>query len=135
MKTLPLILVSTFGLLSGVAAADQSAIEAKNKSTFAVENNARNPFWPIGFKPATSAAHATGPGVDVPLNAFVLSSITLDQNGARFAIMNGKTMGEGQQFNLQAGTQVYQLKVKRIEDGRVVLSQQDREIVVPLRRK
>ena len=44
-------------------------------------------------------------------------------------------MQEGQQFGLQVGTQVYQVMVKRIEDGRVILGRRDEEIVVPLRRK
>ena len=135
MRTLALAFIATLTGLCASRAAEQPPIEVKNKSSFQIENNAHNPFWPIGFKPSATMAHASAPGGDVPLNAFVLSSITLDQSGARFAIMNGKTMGEGQQFNLQAGTQVYQLKVKRIEDGRVILAQQDREIVVPLRRK
>ena len=135
MKSFALALVATFALLSALPAAEESPVEVKNKSSFQIENNGHNPFWPIGFKPSTTVAHATGAGVDVPLTAFVLSSITLDQSGARFAIINGKTMGEGQQFNMQVGSQAYQLKVKRIEDGRVVLSSQDREVVVPLRRK
>jgi hypothetical protein len=72
--------------------------------------------------------------LDIPLSAFLLTSVTLDQ-GAHFAIINGKSMKEGQQFTLQAGSQTYQLMLKTIEDGRVILTCQDREIVVPLRRK
>ena len=101
-----------------------------------MENNGRNPFWPIGWKPAAKVA---GPGVehagpDIPLAAFVVSSITLEQ-GARFAIVNGKIMQEGQQFGLQLGNQTYQVTVKSIEDGRVILARRDQEIIVPLRRK
>jgi hypothetical protein len=44
-------------------------------------------------------------------------------------------MSEGQQFGLQLGTQIYQVTVKRIEDGQVILGRRDEEIVVPLRRK
>ena len=44
-------------------------------------------------------------------------------------------MQEGQQFGLQLGTQMYQVLLKKIEDGRVILSRHDQEIVVPLRRK
>ena len=56
----------------------------------------------------------------------------LDQ---RFAILNGKAMQEGQQFGLQYGNQVYQITLRSIEDGQVILVYQDNEIVVPLRRK
>ena len=63
-----------------------------------------------------------------------LTSITVD-HGTRFAIINGKAMQEGQVFGLQLGNQTYQLTVKAIEDGRVILARRDQEIMVPLRRK
>ena len=44
-------------------------------------------------------------------------------------------MQEGQQFGLQLGNQTYQITVKSIQDGQVVLLRRDEEIVVPLRRK
>jgi hypothetical protein len=111
-------------------------IELKNKSSFTMDGSGRNPFWPIGWKPvvrpqATTTEH-TGP--EILPTAFVVSSITLDQ-GARYAIINGKVMAEGQQFGLQLGNQTYQLTVKAIEDGRVILARRDQEIIVPLRRK
>ena len=49
--------------------------------------------------------------------------------------VNGKIMGEGQQFGLQIGSQTYQITVKSIGDGQVILSRRDSEIAVPLRRK
>jgi hypothetical protein len=70
----------------------------------------------------------------VPAGAFLVSTITVD-GATHFAIINGKSMNEGQQFGLQVGTQVYQVFVKRIEDGRVILGRGEEEIVVPLRRK
>ena len=117
-------------------ATDQPAIELKNKSAFTVGAGSRNPFWPIGFKPTPRVGRggADRAGGDVPSGAFLVTTITLDA-GARFAIINGKTMLEGQQFGLQLGAQTYQITVKRIEDGRVILSRRDQEIVVPLRRK
>ena len=44
-------------------------------------------------------------------------------------------MQEGQQFGLQVGNQTYQITLKAIEDGRVILARRDQEIVVLLRRK
>jgi hypothetical protein len=112
------------------------AIELKKKSSFTMDASGRNPFWPIGWKPVvrpqTTTTEHTGP--DILPSAFVLSSVTLD-HGAKFAIINGKVMQEGQQFGLQLGNQTYQLTVKAIEDGRVVLARRDQEIIVPLRRK
>jgi len=112
---------------------DQAVI-LKNKSEFKMDAATRNPFWPIGYKPAGKVATGGSEQGEVPPGAFVVSSITLDGT-AKFAIINGKPMSEGQQFGLQVGTQVYQVSVKRIEDGRVILGRRDEEIVVPLRRK
>ena len=137
MKTILAFL--TLGAVSFAAVRAQDAppqIELKNKSAFTMDGSGRNPFWPIGWKPVarpqTNTTEHTGP--EIQPSAFVVSSITLDQ-GARFAIINGKPMTEGQQFGLQLGSQTYQLTVKRIEDGRVILARRDMEIMVPLRRK
>lgn len=118
-----------------VRAADQPPIDLKKKSAFTADNK-RNPFWPIGWKPAPKTATATEPqaGPEIPESAFVLSSITVD-NGTRFAIVNGKPMQEGQVFGLQLGNQTYQLTLKVIEDGRVILDRRGQQIVVPLRRR
>jgi len=144
MKTLLVILTLGAIALPSVRAEDAPApapastptIELKNKSTFTMDASGRNPFWPIGWKPvarpqANTTEHS---GPDILPSAFVVSSITLD-HGARFAIINGKVMEEGQQFGLQLGTQTYQLTVKSIQDGQVILARRDQEIVVPLRRK
>jgi hypothetical protein len=122
------------------AAAAPPTLELKNKSSFAITDNGRNPFWPIGWKPAAKVATNTaaitepaGPAVDA--SAFVVSSIVMDPR-ARFAIVNGKAMSEGQVFGLQLGSATYQMTVKAIEDGRVILVRgRDQEIVVPLRRR
>ena len=122
---------------SSIVLADETTtIELKHKSSFNVEAGERNPFWPIGWKPApkiakTGAEHA---GPAIPPSSFVVSSITLDPR-AHYAIINGRTMGEGQQFGLQLGTQIYQITVKAINDGHVVLLRHDQEIIVSLRRK
>jgi len=123
-------------------AADQRAanqppkVELKRVSTFASDSVTRNPFWPIGFKPVakvtSSGIDHTGP--EIPVTAFSVTSIALD-SGARFAIINGKAMSEGQQFGLKYGSQIYQITVKAIQDGQVILARRDQEIAVPLRRK
>jgi len=118
---------------SAVLADETPTVELKHKSSFNVGANERNPFWPIGWKPAPKLAK-NGAGPAIPPSSFVVSSITLDPK-AHYAIINGRTMGEGQQFGLQLGTQIYQITVKTINDGHVVLLRHDQEIVVPLRRK
>ena len=113
---------------------ESAPIVTKNKSSFNIDPGARSPFWPISWKPTGKVANGGTNQGEVPPGAFVVSTITLD-GATRFAIINGKSMSEGQQFGLQVGTQVYQVTIKRIEDGRVILGRRDEEIVVPLRRK
>ena len=113
---------------------DDSVIALKNKSSFTMDAGTRSPFWPISWKPTGKVASGGTDQGEVPPGAFLVSTITLD-GATRFAIINGKSMSEGQVFGLQVGTQVYQVTVKRIEDGHVVLGRRDEEIIVPLRRK
>ena len=113
---------------------EPAPIAVKNKSSFAMDAGTRSPFWPISWKPTGKVASGGTDQGDVPPGAFLVSTITLD-GATHFAIINGKTMSEGQTFGLQVGTQIYQVTVKRIEDGRVILARRDQEIVVPLRRK
>jgi hypothetical protein len=124
-----------FIICTGVAFADETApIKLKHKSSFNFESGERNPFWPIGWKPAPKLAKNEHAGPAVPASAFVVSTIVLDPK-ARYAIINGRVMGEGQQFGLQIGSTVHQITVKSVEDGHVVLVRGDQEIVVALRRK
>jgi hypothetical protein len=134
MKTL--LTICVLALLSPVCsrAEQPTTVELKNKSAFTMEASGRNPFWPIGWKPVARASTNDHSGPEIQPSAFTVSSITVDKGG-RFAIINGKAMQVGQQFGLQLGTQTYQLTVKAIEDGRVILSRRDEEIIVPLRRK
>ena len=135
MKTL-LTLASVILIALQCARGDEPiAIELKNKSSFTMDASGRNPFWPIGWKPVARTQNTVEHvGPDILPSAFVVSSITVD-NGTRFAIINGKPMQEGQVFGLQLGSQTYQLTVKKIEDGQVILAMRDQEISVPLRRK
>ena len=117
-------------------AAETPKVDLKTKSSFKMDVGSRSPFWPIGWKPVAkiSRTDTDQAGPDIPPSSFAVSSITLGQGG-HFAIINGKIMQEGQQFGLQIGTQTYQITVKSIEDGQVVLSRRGSDIVIPLRRK
>lgn len=135
MKAIALACIAMVAAAPLLRAEEAAAIELKTKSAFVMEQSSRNPFWPIGWKPALKANNTTEQaGPEIATSAFLVSSITMDV-GARFAIINGKTMQEGQVFGLQMGNQTYQITVKAIEDGRVVLLRRDQEIAVPLRRK
>ena len=114
------------------------ALEVKNKPAFTMEGNGRNPFWPIGWKPTPKIGNAEPnepAGPQVHPDVFLVSSIVMDPR-ARFAIINGKVMNEGQVFGLQMGTSTYQITVKSSQDGQGVLVRgRDQEIVGPLRRR
>jgi hypothetical protein len=132
--TSTILILASLTLARASSAEEPVAIELKHKSSFTMDASGRNPFWPIGWKPVARVQTTEHTGPDILPSAFVVSSITLD-HGAHFAIINGKVMQEGQQFGLQLGNQTYQLTVKSIEDGRVILARRDQEIIVPLRRK
>ena len=134
MKTLLTISFLAFLSLTCTRADEATVIDLKHKSTFTMDASGRNPFWPIGWKPVAKISKTEHAGSEIQSAAFVVSSITLDK-GAHYAIINGKAMQEGQQFGLQIGTQTYQVTVKAIEDGQVILMRRDLEIIVPLRRK
>jgi hypothetical protein len=133
MKTFSLLFALLMLGREAVLAADKTLVDEKNQSVFAMEPNERNPFWPIGWKPAAKAGPETA-GPEIPASVFLVSSITMGQR-ERFAIINGKVMQEGQQFGLQMGNQTYQITLKEIQDGQVVLLRRDEEIIAPLRRK
>ena len=134
MKNLLLAFCLTSLLLTAARAGDAvTAIELKKKSTFDAAN-ARDPFWPIGWKRPSPKNPNADAGPDLSPNAFALTSVTTGAGG-HFAILNGKIIQEGQQFGLQLGTQVYQVTLRTIEDGQVILVWQDNEIIVPLRRR
>jgi hypothetical protein len=137
MKILFSLLLTLILAAPALFGADEPArVAIKNKSSFNLDAGTRNPFSPIGWKPTGRVASGGGGASqgEVPPGAFVVSTITLD-GATHFAIINGKSMGEGQQFGLQVGAQIYQVTVKRIEDGQVILTRNNEEIVVPLRRK
>ena len=135
MRPFALVLVLLMAA-ADIRAAEPAKLEVKSKSSFKMDNGSRSPFWPIGWKPTAKISHSEvdHAGTDISPTAFAVTSITLGAGG-HFAIINGKIMQEGQQFGLQIGSQTYQITVKAIEDGQVVLSRRDTEIVVPLRRK
>lgn len=131
---LPAFCLTSLLLLGAVRAGNSvPAIELKRKSTFDA-TDARDPFWPIGWKKPGPKSASSGAGPDLSPASFSLTSVTMGA-GTHFAILNGKIMQEGQQFGLQFGTQIYQVTLRAIQDGQVVLAYQDAEIIVPLRRK
>src|ERR1051325_3891361 len=89
MKALLPILVLIGLAMDGAQAEDPAPIKLKNKSSFTMDAGGRNPFWPIGFKPAAKLNTNQHAGGDVQAGNFSGTSITFDKGG-RFAIINEK---------------------------------------------
>lgn len=111
---------------------------AKTHSSFNAPADARNPFWPIGWKKPTVKEPTGEPSApaapQLTAAAFVLTSVAVEKD-TRFAIINGKVMREGQHIGVQMGAQTYEVVLKTIEDGQVILETKQQELIVPLRRK
>src|SRR5689334_3729611 len=133
MKKIFLTACLTSLLFGAIDAAEKEAtIELKQKSSFDAADG-RDPFWPIGWK-KPGPKSTTGAGPAIAPDSFALTSVTMGA-GPHFAILNGKIMQEGQQFGLALNKEIYQVTLRTIEDGRVILAYQGGEVVVPLRRK
>ena len=132
MKNLLLGFCLTSFLLPTLRAVEPvPTIELKNKSTFDASDG-RDPFWPIGWKRPGPKSSSSGP--DLSPGSFSLTSVTMGA-GARYAILNGTIVREGEQFGLKFGKNVYHVTLQAIQDGKVILAYQGSEITVPLRRK
>lgn len=118
----------------------------KNKSVFsAVAEDQRAPFWPIGWikrKPMEMTAAPTRvietPKVVLDEKSFKVTSILL--GNPSLAIVNGRTYSEGEFLRTPrvAGAAATaagpRTRVYRINDGHVVLQNQDQLITVSLQR-
>ncbi len=135
MKTFLIALCLTSLLITARAEEGKApaVITLKHKSGFDA-TDVRNPFWPIGWKKPVAAKSSDAEAAPaLTPDAFTLTSLATG-SGSRFAILNGKVMQEGQVFGLQFGSQVYQVTVKAIQDGQVILSYEGGDVVVLLRR-
>jgi hypothetical protein len=108
--------------------------EVKNRSTFVFEEQARNPFLPIGWvKPKHALIEQAVAGAVLKPEDFLLSSILLGR--VPLAVINGKAYTEGDVAPIAVGEKKVLVKVEEITDGEVVLSYLDRDIRIPLKRR
>lgn len=115
-------------LILGAARAASAEGEAskeyvlKHRSEYAVADDARNPFWPIGFKPVPAAPNAPqGPVVEAPPEVrpemFVVTTISLEKD-APLAVINGRTHGIGDRLPVDSSGREF-VTVRKITDGAV----------------
>ena len=119
--------------------------EVKVQSTFALPDDARRPFWPIGWvKPsATPDQPQVQPMKVAPLSPDDFSVTSVLLGNPSLAVINGRAYGEGETIRMPkaaadkgaAGKARGRVRVARILDGRVVLQSTDGQSVeVTLRR-
>ena len=127
------VCLTTLWFAPARAADPPPSIQLNKKSSFDAVD-VRDPFWPIGWKKPTQQSGSSEIGPALTPESFSLTSVTMGA-GPHFAILNGKIMQEGQQFGLALNREIYQVTLRTIADGQVILTYQGGEIVVPLRRK
>jgi len=94
----------------------------KRQSEFKPAQAERNPFWPIGWKPAKAIANnqAVAPATNIPPSFFKLSSI-LTGNPA-IAVIDNRDYMVGQAFTKDYEGKQVRFVIQAIRDGVVVLS-------------
>lgn len=118
--------------------------ELKNRSSFTpVSEQARAPFWPIGWvkrkKGAVVAETQTAPSALLEDKHFKVTSILL--GNPSLAVINGRAYSEGEFLRTPkaksgeiASSTLARVRVQRIADGSVVLQHQDQTIIASLQR-
>lgn len=106
---------------------------ASTQSTLTISENARNPFWPIGFTPRPKEEVGQEQLLKIPVEQFRVTSIILDNPS--IALINGKDYTVGQ--FLTANTSVGQVKllIRKIEDGAVIVQYKNIFGRIPISRR
>ena len=144
MKTAPLFLTIAGAalVLSAPARAETEkakAYDLKNRSSFQTEDDARIPFWPIGFvRPkikgdgTTAAPVAVTHKIQLEPGNFSVTSILLGDPA--LATINGRSFGEGELLPVMYGTERLRIVVRAIRDGGITLDYEGELIQVPMKR-
>lgn len=134
------LLLATFSiasvlLISRTEAAEADVFKLKHRSTFTLQESARNPFWPIGWtKPAAAAPTATGEpvveAIELHSQDFQLTAILLGT--PPMVVINGREYVEGDFLKVSGGAKV---QLARVLDGQVILRSMGKDYPIILRRK
>lgn len=104
------------------------------RSSFQMEEGARDPLWPIGWTRPSAVPTVAGeaPAQVLPrAEYFAVSSISLDR--IPLAVINGQPYGEGDTVVWTGDKKTFRLQIISIRDGAVTLRYQDLKLVCPLR--
>ena len=151
-RTFALTLALLTGSASLTAAGDMvgetttAGYHLKKRSTFEAPEQARTPFWPIGWSPSSGTPglpEAPRAGFVLDPDKFAVTSILIGIHS--LAVISGRTYGEGENLRnpraksasaagavlIPTGVKV---RVQRITDGEVTLQTGTQSVNVPLRR-
>lgn len=121
-------------IILGAGQAHAAEYPLKNHSAFAGHDAAHNPFWPIGWtKSATSTAAPDQSVATLKADNFIVTTLML--NEPPLAVINGKSMAEGEVLMMTIDDAKVAVQLAAVQDGQVVLRYRDQTIVVPLRRR
>ena len=144
MKTAPLFLTLAGAALvfSAPARAESEktqGYELKNRSSFHTDEDARIPFWPIGFVRPKIKADGTSTApvslahkIQLEPGHFSVTSILL--GNPALATINGRSFEEGELLPVIYGTERLRVVVRSIRDGGVTLDYEGELVVVPMKR-
>ncbi len=80
----------------GAASLTTAGYHLKHRSSFTVPNEARPPFWPIGWSPSMKSSPSAPAGVDFALKAEQFNVTSIMLGSTSLAVINGRTYGEGE---------------------------------------
>ena len=139
MKTTPLFLTVAAVAVSALAQAEPEkakGYELKNRSAFHVPEDARIPFWPIGYqRPAKGfvAGSVTKVAtIRIDPSQFSLTSVLL--GNPALATINGHAFGEGEVLPVIYGNARLRVVLRSIRDGGVTLDYEGQQIFVGMKR-
>jgi hypothetical protein len=123
--------------------ADEATVapyELKTRSSFAVNTDARTPFWPIGWvKPKVGQAPVTKPGTvvkeELPFDAKYFQVTSVYLGSPSLATINGRSFAQGEYLPVSYKGQRLKVMVHSIRDGGVVLQHENKTLLVPIRRE
>ncbi len=139
MKTTPFFLTVAAVAVSALAQAEPEKLkgyELKNRSAFHVQEDARVPFWPIGFqrplKDAVVAPTVKVAKIRLDPTQFNVTSVLL--GNPALATINGRAFGEGEYLPVIYGNERLRVVVRSIRDGGVTLDYDGQQIFVAMKR-
>jgi len=139
MKTAPLFLTAAVVSLSALAQAEPEkgkSYELKNRSAFHMQEDARIPFWPIGFQrpPKGFVAGPVGKVAKVQIDPSQFTLTTVLLGNPALATINGRAFGEGEVLPVIYGNERLRVVLRSVRDGGVTLDYEGQQIFVPMKR-